>query len=193
MDLNLNVLEGLKLVGDIVNVPDKPFESLVNLTYSCLSNKEPIEPNEFNSLQGVDSSVAKQAFYGLNTLIVEAARKNIEEAEIRSLLEECKWPNDRQDPLLDKIKVIRRELQMNLVRTDSSYPYIFDVDWRVDYCIKSNQVEKLNDSSYMVSLKTQEPNNKEGNVEFFCSVDQLQDLVSKLKDASKTLEKASQG
>lgn len=192
MDLNLAVLEGLKIVGDSISVPDQAFDLLHTSAHEYVIDTTKKDLGHLDKFPGVDVSVGKQCFYALTTVIVESARKNVEESELSSLLEECKWPNDRQETFIKKIKVHRNELQINLCRIDSSYPHIVDVNWRLDYCIKSNQIEKINDSNYLISFKTQEPG-KEGNVKFFCSVDQLQDLVSKLKDATKTIEKASQG
>ena len=40
MDLNLNVFEGLKLLGDSINVPDQAFKTLHNVTHDSLMDTE---------------------------------------------------------------------------------------------------------------------------------------------------------
>ncbi|KAK2562106.1 COMM domain-containing protein 3 [Acropora cervicornis] len=78
------------------------------------------------------------------------------------------------------------------IRTGSSFPHIVDVDWRLDYYIKNNQMEKVNKPMYLITLKTEESGKPQGkDVQFSCSMEQLQDLVGKLKDACKSIERAA--
>lgn len=83
------------------------------------------------------------------------------------------------------------------------------VDWRLDYYMKSNTQEKINLPLYTVSIDldktthtTQIQTREEENAEesgrtdaskdkltFSCNQDQLTDLVTKLRDAVKQLER----
>jgi len=191
MEINVNALEGLEIAGDSISLPDQTFESLADCLFEVLVEKEAFSDNVLKKLSG-DTASLKQAYYGLSTLALEACRKNAEESTINLLLEECKWTPDRISVFNNLMQVHKSDIQVILSRLDSPYPHIVDVDLRLDYCIKSNQLEKLNQSKYLISLKTQEPGKDDGSLEFSCSVEQLQDLVSKLKDATKYLEKASQ-
>lgn len=82
------------------------------------------------------------------------------------------------------------------------------VDWRLDYYIKSNTLEKADAPLFYISLKTkvnrelgstvsQDEGGESGhssgleNVSFTCTVEQLQDLVAKLRDAVKQVERSS--
>tara|TARA_R110002050_G_scaffold261228_1_gene401218 strand:- start:336 stop:617 length:282 start_codon:yes stop_codon:yes gene_type:complete len=86
------------------------------------------------------------------------------------------------------------------------------VDWRMDYCIKNNSLGNIGKPVYFVSLETEKNVKlKEGveggvesesgssssqgsteRVEFTCNLEELQDLVSKLKDAAKQMERVQE-
>ncbi|WAQ94187.1 COMD3-like protein [Mya arenaria] len=61
------------------------------------------------------------------------------------------------------------------------------------YDLDNNHLERVNEAVYLVSLKTEVPGSRElKEVQFSCTQEQLQDLVGKLKDACKCLEKVGQ-
>ncbi|KAG8009398.1 COMM domain-containing protein 3 [Nibea albiflora] len=70
-------------------------------------------------------------------------------------------------------------------------PQINDVSWRLQYHMKNGQVDKVNEPFYSISLKSENEGSSE-DINFTCTMEQLQDLVGKLKDAAKSVEKASQ-
>lgn len=193
MEINISALEGLQLVADSIAIPDQSFKILNESLFEIILSGEDalVQESMLEKLPGVDGPVLKECFYGLATLLVESVKTNTDESDVSALLEECKWTPDRVDLFTKLLKINRKDIQTTLARLDSTYPHIVDVDWRLDYCIKSNYLEKINQSSYLISLKTQEPG-KHDSLEFSCSVEQLQDLVGKLKDATKSIEKASQ-
>lgn len=191
MDLNKHALEGLQIAGDPVTIPDTLFKELLNCVFEILLQRESDPDRYLGSAPDKDLTSLKSAYYGLSTLVVEIAKSNVEESIISSLLEEVRWTSDRVEDFLLLVSSNRRDLQVILARLDSTYPHIVDADWRLDYCIKSNHLEKINKSTYFISLKTQEPGGKQGSVNFACTTEQLQDLVGKLRDATKSVEKAS--
>jgi COMM domain containing 3 len=82
------------------------------------------------------------------------------------------------------------QLRSRLARTaGSSHPHIVDIQWRLDYHVKSDSVEKLNTPSYFLRIKTKNPDGSDSSTEIHCSVEQLQDLVAKLQDATHSLNR----
>ncbi|XP_064448054.1 COMM domain-containing protein 3 isoform X2 [Mirounga angustirostris] len=74
-----------------------------------------------------------------------------------------------------------------------SLPHITDVSWRLEYQIKTNQLHKMYRPAYLVTLNVENTDSRSHpEISFSCSMEQLQDLVGKLKDASKSLERATQ-
>jgi hypothetical protein len=118
-----------------------------------------------------------------------------------------------------------------LARTEFGFSAIGDVDWRLDYYIKSDALDRTNEPVYIVRLHTRRDldgaqrfvvsraspaasdaakakakarelaapaaaaagdDDDDDVIEFACSRLQLQDLVSKLKDAVKQIERTAQ-
>eukprot|EP01133_Synstelium_polycarpum_P010860 gene10860-12650_t len=87
----------------------------------------------------------------------------------------------------DTLFAIRKTLSI----TNFHFPHVIDVNWRLDYFMKSNSMEKINTPVYLVNLTTEKEEGEKGHIEFACTLDQLQDLVFKLRDAQKQIERSS--
>lgn len=112
-------------------------------------------------------------------------------------MEEVKFEKGRIQQITKIYSEVKANVRSVLNTTTFTFPHIVDVDWRLDYYIKSNTVEKVNSPTYFISLKTNQPHkpgqpdDAEGKVEFTCTMEQLQDLVTKLKDATKQVERSA--
>ena len=62
------------------------------------------------------------------------------------------------------------------------------------FASQNNHVDKVNKPIYLVSLQTDLPNGAGATkeVQFTCTVEQLQDLVDHLKDAAKAVQSIGQ-
>ncbi|CAH3179011.1 unnamed protein product [Porites lobata] len=194
MELSRVATEGVSLCGDSTRVGDRAFRNLIQVTMDILlmkKNEESLKSDE--DVASVDAAALKQAYAGLVTLILEAVKMDCDSPSIiASLLEDCKWGSDRIDYFSKHFLECKPELEALLAGTGSSFPHIVDVDWRLDYYIKNNQMDKVNKPTYLITLKTEEAGKSQGkDVQFSCSMEQLQDLVGKLKDACKSIERAS--
>ncbi|XP_006817084.1 COMM domain-containing protein 3-like [Saccoglossus kowalevskii] len=194
MELSVEALGGLQLCGDSAHVSDKAFIVLVRrVCDNLLKDSTDTSVLDDEGLSNVDRAVLKLCFASLVTLVLEAAKHDSDASTISTILEDCKFTADRID-ILNKIFISKKpEIQALLSNIGHTPPHIVDVDWRLDFYLKNNHVDKVNEPVYMVTLKTEEGGQEETkDVQFACSMEQLQDLVGKLKDACKNLEKASQ-
>nr|AWW17677.1 COMMD3 [Branchiostoma belcheri] len=195
MELSTEVQEGLQLCGDSAQISDPAFNFLVKSACDTLlqGRKRGKDVLDDPSVAQSDPAVLKQVFASLTTLLLEAAKHNTDSTNTSSLLEDCKMSPDRIEAFNNVYMSNRTELQSVLSSTGSGFPHIVDVDWRLDYYIKNNHLDHVNEPTYLVTLKTEEPGSSElKDVQFACTVEQLQDMVGKLKDACKSMEKASQ-
>lgn len=186
--------DGVALAGDATHINDVCFQHFITKTIEGVldkSSRNTIEDDKvFNKL---DKSILKEAYSGVLALLLEAAKFDAETATLSAILEECKFTQDRIDILLQLYQEKKLFIQILLGNIGTSPPHIVDVDWRLDYHIKSNQLEKVNEPVYLISLKTEVPGKTDlEEVQFSCSLEQLQDFVGKLKDATKCLEKIGQ-
>ncbi|KAL9967556.1 hypothetical protein ACROYT_G025807 [Oculina patagonica] len=193
MELSSVATEGLGLCGDSARVGDRSFRNLVQITVDILLKKKSEDALQNDEdVASVDAATLKQAYAGLVTMILEAVKMDSDSSSITSLLEDCKWGSDRIEYFTKHFLDCKPDLEALLARTGSSFPHIVDVDWRLDYYVKNNQMEKVNKPTYLITLKTEEVGKSQGkDVQFSCSMEQLQDLVGKLKDACKSIEKAA--
>ncbi|XP_067657611.1 COMM domain-containing protein 3-like [Haliotis asinina] len=194
MELAPSVVENLSLAGDSSRIPDKCFKTLVSKAcQGVLDSRLRDAVSGHPDMKDVDKPSLKAAYSGLVTLIIEAAKHDSESETIGSILEDCKFSTERINTFNTTFLAQKASLQIILGSVGNSPPHIVDIDWRLDYYIKNNHLDKVNEPVYLISLKTEQPGNSElQEVQFSCSLEQLQDLVGKLKDATKCLEKLSQ-
>lgn len=79
-----------------------------------------------------------------------------------------------------------------LSTTAFNYPHVTDVSWRLDYYLKDDQLEKVNAPVYLVEFATEANDGQKGTVQLSLSIEQLQDVVNRLKDASRALQVMTQ-
>ncbi|GFO36466.1 comm domain-containing protein 3 [Plakobranchus ocellatus] len=194
MELSASALEHLSLAGDATHIPDKSFGKLVLCACQGVLLEEHRDVVADNpAFKDLDKAVLKSGYSGLVTLLLEAAKHDSTEQTISTILEECKYTPERVKELNKIFTIQKPHLQLLIGKIGSSFPHIVDIDWRLDYYMKNNHMEKVNSAVYLISLKTEVAGETElKEVQFSCSLEQLQDLVGKLKDATKCLEKISQ-
>jgi len=159
----------------------------------CHHDSEFMWINHNPDFKAIDKAILKEAYYGLVTFIIEASKHDSSEQNISSFLEDCKYTTDRISIFIKEFLPQKPHIQLLLGKVGASFPHIVDVDWRLDYCIKSNHLDKVSSAVYLITLKTEMPGSSEiKEVQFSCTLEQLQDLVGKLKDATKSMEKLAQ-
>ena len=78
-------------------------------------------------------------------------------------------------------------LRVLLSNTTFNFAQVVDVKWRLDYYVRSSGMERIDKPLYYIVLKTIE-NGKSKDIEFTCSLENMQELVYKLRDAVKQVE-----
>ncbi|XP_013001451.1 COMM domain-containing protein 3 isoform X2 [Cavia porcellus] len=108
-------------------------------------------------------------------------------------LEDCKFDRERIELFCTEYQNNKNSLESLLESIGRSLPHITDVSWRLEYQIKTNQLHKMYRPAYLVTLNVENSDSQSyPEISFSCNMEQLQDLVGKLKDASKSLERATQ-
>jgi len=206
MELSQDILKGLHELGDSKQFGDAAFKELIEFAFRVVLNKISEEKITASAnLSKMDQILVKQTFGSLVSFILEGAKLNSDPLQMKGVLEEQEIPEPRSDMITkyysEAITPIRRELST----TGFSFPHLVDIKWRLDYFMRSNTLEKVNAPVYLLSLNTkksrevsQSENEESGNttstddkVEFTCTMEQLQDLLTKLKDAAKQVERSS--
>ena len=132
-------------------------------------------------LKSVDARVLKHVHGAVATLFLEAARQNYDDELMGSLLAENGLGPKQAELLGEVFRAQRDALRALLARSSFHFPHIVDVDWRMDYHIRSARVEKVDQCHWLISLKTVQASGELKDVKFACNREELQDLLSKLK------------
>ncbi len=95
--------------------------------------------------------------------------------------------SERVKVLCDRYVAVKEDIRNKILSKKTfGFPSWVDVDWRLDYVLKSSQVEKTNEPVYTLKLKCDTGE----AVTISCTTEQLQDLYSKLRDAQKQIERS---
>ncbi|XP_011494572.1 PREDICTED: COMM domain-containing protein 3-like isoform X3 [Ceratosolen solmsi marchali] len=132
--------------------------------------------------------VIKTAYADVIKLLIEAARHDTSSEELSKLLRCTALTKAHIDKFCQFHANYKEQLQENLETIGNGLPHIIDVDWRIDYCIKSSINDSAGIPNYNISLSTMKHGNIQ-SVQFMCTIQELQELVLKLKDAARHIEK----
>ncbi|XP_035228005.1 COMM domain-containing protein 3-like isoform X4 [Stegodyphus dumicola] len=165
MELSKNILDGISIAGDISKISDNVYSHL--LTEICeVAVSRPIRKGR--DCKSLDE---KTAYSSLLSFLLEAAKHDADPMSLSSVLEECRMDSSRISMFQNKFQENKDKIQSQLSRIGRSFDHVIDVKWRQDYVIKNPLTNSTDD------------------VTFACSMEQLQDLVLKLKDATKCIER----
>ncbi|XP_014737635.1 PREDICTED: uncharacterized protein LOC106856649 [Sturnus vulgaris] len=144
-------------------------------------------------LKDIDPTVLKHCHAAAATCILEAGKQKADISAISTCLEDCKLDKERIEQFCTEYQKNKDALEILLGSIGRSPLHITDVSWRLEYQIKNNQLHKTYQPSYLVTLHLENSDSgSHPDVSFSCTMEQLQDLVGKLKDAAKSLERATQ-
>ncbi|NXE87436.1 COMD3 protein, partial [Menura novaehollandiae] len=143
-------------------------------------------------LKDIDPTVLKHCHAAAATCILEAGKQKADISAISTCLEDCKLDKERIEQFCTEYQC-RQLVTVVSFSIGRSPLHITDVSWRLEYQIKNNQLHKTYQPSYLVTLNVENSDSgSHPDVSFSCTMEQLQDLVGKLKDAAKSLERATQ-
>ncbi|NXP95452.1 COMD3 protein, partial [Passerina amoena] len=186
---------GWRLLGDPRRFPCRPFAALLRAAFRSLLD-DPQAGNSFilddPDLKDIDPTVLKHCHAAAAMCILEAGKQKADISAISTCLEDCKLDKERIEQFCTEYQ--HRGLVTVVSSSIGRSPlHITDVSWRLEYQIKNNQLHKTYQPSYLVTLNVENSDSgSHPDVSFSCTMEQLQDLVGKLKDAAKSLERATQ-
>lgn len=185
--------EGVASLRSIATCSDGEIQALAGAVVSVLLSLQredaALDAPVFEQLE-VD--VIKQLYSALACLFVEAAKND---ASTKSLVVFLCGKCGVSEPQAEVVAGVfgngKERLRAELGRTGdySSIAHLKGVDWRLQYRVAEREDEAQRDLLYHVVLKTDEGGESNAKTAFVCSVEQLQDLVSTLKDACKAVER----
>lgn len=138
----------------------------------------------------MDPVALKQMYAGLATLILESAKRNMDSDACSSVLGDAGVSAERQEAFRGLYDKCRPGVRALLFSSAFNLPHAVDADWRLDYVVRDSHVEKIDQPLYFIRLKTETGGADElADVAFSCTPEQLEDLVTALREATKQMER----
>jgi len=188
MEVSSEVAKGLAIIADAKTLPDDVFKQLVLISFEILL-KQKTEDALAGLAKTVDVFFIKQAYASLISTITSAASHNADPFALKGKLEENRVPEARREIIEKEYEKNKEKLRRLVLTTGFNLPHVVGVNWRLDYYVKNNRMDRVNIPIYFVTLKTEEGNGTVRDINIMCSVEQLQDLVTKLKSAVKQVDR----
>ncbi|XP_036084037.1 COMM domain-containing protein 3 isoform X3 [Rousettus aegyptiacus] len=183
MELSEFVQKGFQMLADPGSFDFNTFTLLLRATFQSLLDAQADEAVlDHPDLKHIDPVVLKHCHAAAATYILEAGKQRADKSTISfcflfsfsTYLEDCKFDRERIELFCTEYQNNENSLEILLGSIGRSLPHITDVSWRLEY-----QIKNIDSRSHP-------------EISFSCNMEQLQDLVGKLKDASKSMERASQ-
>lgn len=168
---------------------------------------------DVNTLTNSKIDVIKQVYAGLLYLCTEFTRQNQTKENVKQFLTEtCNFNEARAEIFAEMYRKNKQGVEISLLNIGNHIQHVIDVKWKIDYIVKvnikyqffwtiimtnlliklqSNNIDQFSGPLFRISIITESNNQvkKVNEINFVCNRQELQDLVYKLKDASKHCNK----
>ena len=184
--LSTNNVKILKSCSKNPSVTDDLWNALLEFSFDTILNEVDIDPaKKFSKYSSINIKAMHAAVVAL---ILESAKIDIQNDQLNMVLDDCGFSAQMKEEFITQFDQHRSNLRAHLHNIGFRSPHVVDLNWRLDYNIKKNQLHKVDELQYTISL-TMADNEQ---IEFVCSREELQDFSAKLKEAAKAIERASQ-
>ncbi|XP_045137557.1 COMM domain-containing protein 3-like [Portunus trituberculatus] len=188
MDLSGEVTAALRLLGDASKIELAKYQEVLQKVTEDIAKDTPANSSAPHPAGKEDGEVSR-CHAALATLFLETVRDNHNVTVISSVLEDLSWPSER---IIDATKAVeshRTAIQSKLASLGTFPPHVVDIDWKLSYQVRSSDGEEGGGAMYLVTLHTEESRGKRGKITFSCSLAQLTHLVTRLRQASRCVQK----
>jgi len=194
MEINASCKHILSLLSDETQFNENTFQQLISVSIFSIiktSNKplpelvqEKINQNNIPLVPvGFDQKAIQSA---LVYLFLEAAKHDMASLELSHLLEDHFTNRNRLSYLGQEYETYKKDIREYVLKQKTfAFPEIVELDWRLDYVIKSSDIQQVDEPVYTLRFKCRDGQ----EVTISCNAEQLQDLHSKVRDATKQVER----
>ncbi|XP_018337166.1 PREDICTED: COMM domain-containing protein 3 [Trachymyrmex septentrionalis] len=187
MELAKEIIDGLASIQNNNILPEETFLQLLDIIMLYISKSN--NGKSITTVYPSKSDLIKATVANVSCLFIEAARHDYDEESLKHFLHNEHINGHRIEILCSTYINNKQSIQTQLELTGNSLPHIVDIDWRLHHCVKIS-TRFTNVPIYNIRISTKECN-QERHVIFTCTIQQLQELVYKLKDAIRHIEKMS--
>ncbi|EDR21990.1 COMM domain-containing protein, putative [Entamoeba dispar SAW760] len=139
---------------------------------------------------GDEMGVRSDKLYDCVCLVfLEGAKNDIGKEQYIEVLEANEIGNKQKRSVLAEVYDLHKEMVRNILKeTTTTLTKIIGVSWKLDFFVRPEHKEIS--PVFLVTLKTKVKDN-EGKVDFVCTHEEMEDLITKLKDAQQQIERSA--
>ncbi|XP_018315105.1 COMM domain-containing protein 3 [Mycetomoellerius zeteki] len=186
MELAKEIVDGLASIQNSNILPEEAFLQLLDIIMLYISKNN---GKSIATIHPSKSDLIKAAVSNVSCLFIEAARHDYDEESLKHFLHNEHINGHRIETLCSTYINNKQNIQTQLELIGNSLPHVVDIDWRLHHCVKIS-TRFTNIPIYNIRISTKECDQMR-HVIFTCTIQQLQELVYKLKDAIRHIEKMS--
>ena len=132
------------------------------------------------------------ALCSVGTLLLEAAKARTTAAQLGAVLAECGVGDGVSALLIDLYTQHVDTLTAHMETTGIAAPSVVDIDWRLDYTIRSKYAGRECVPMYFLCLRVRDRGVLR-DIEMIASQEDVQDFLSGVRDAVKTVDRVVSG
>ncbi|ERE77611.1 polycomb complex protein BMI-1-like protein [Cricetulus griseus] len=156
MELSEYVQRGFQRLADPGSFDSNAFALLLRAAFQSLLDARADEAAlDHPGLKHIDPVVLKHCHAAAATYILEAGKHRVDRSTLSTYLEDCKFDQDRIEIFCTEYQNNKNSLEILLGSIGRSLPHITDVSWRLEYQIKTNQLHKMYQPGYLVTLNVE--------------------------------------
>lgn len=188
MELPKTTSDGLSNILNKTIFNDDHFQQIVESVVSYIRENPVDKFVGTGKVSDTKPILTKKVFTDVACLLIEAARHNLDEESLNNFLNSVHTDERRIKKLCEIYVQNKTAIQSQLELIGNNPPHIVDIDWHLDYCVKLDTCNSLGVPLYHVRFTTKK-HEMTDHVTFSCTIQQLQELVFKLKDAVRYSER----
>eukprot|EP00250_Pteridium_aquilinum_P005926 c15942_g1_i1 orf=499-1098(-) len=192
LEIGEDAVDALSLLATLADVSQVEALAMAGLSVLLRQQTEE-EALSAPSFQALQVHFIKRTFSALVCLFLEAAKNDLSISQLSAFLTtDCGLQDGVVEALCSAFHHHKPDLSrsLSLTANHTYLPRLQGVDWNLHYCISSSQDRAHREFLYNVRFKTLDSvSGKEDGLEVTCSLEDLQDLVSRLRDACKSVER----
>lgn len=163
--------------------------------FNRFPNLADIPPNP--EIYATKADLAKQAEYAVLTLFFLAIKHNFDNSKLRALLEHHGVSSVVIEDLVSAYDRNKAQLRIKNITTGLSLPHITNVEWKLTCDVKSSSIDGGDSAGLLYKINLgrfkEVTGEREAIAEFVCNVEELQFLISRLKDIERQCDRFSGG
>lgn len=187
MEVTKSVQTGL---GGAAQLDDTTFKNLALLAFdTAVKGEQQKSSSSVMKKVAGDPTAVKSLAASLLSCVIEAAKNDLSGQELGAALRDSGLADDRAKLVADAFDSKKTKVRSALGLVGLSFPRVIDVGWRLDYQLRSSSTGKVRSQLYLITLRTMDAHGREGEKQFTCTVEQLQDLLAKCEDAKAQVDR----